>query len=135
MVASIGSTTLQIAPKNSTFQIRDTNVGHVNDSGSVSSILSGTLAKAVIKKASLVLLTNAPAKDIKIVANEPIPVINVMQTSVASNDWWVEDAEFVVVCDGLQSLIGRNWFDALVKSVTQTPKPNEGSLINNITTQ
>ena len=87
MVSSIGSTTLQIAPENSTFQIRYTNVGHVIDSGSVSSILSGTLAKAVIKKASLVLLTNAPTKDIKIVANETIPVINVMQTSVASNDW------------------------------------------------
>ena len=40
-------------------------------------------------------------------ANEPIPIIGMMQTSLDINGWRIEDAEFVVVKYGLKPLIGR----------------------------
>ena len=46
-------------------------------------------------------------------ANEPIPVIGMMQTPVESNDWRIGDAEVVVFRDGLKALIGEDLFDAL----------------------
>ena len=58
-----------------------------------------------------------------------------IQAPIASNGWRIEDAEFVVVRDGLKPLIGRDLFDALGISVTQTPNSNEGSMVNAITPQ
>ena len=43
-----------------------------------------------------------------------------MQTPVESNGWRIEEAEFVVVRDGLKSLKGRYLFDAVGISVNQT---------------
>ena len=58
-----------------------------------------------------------------------------MQTSVESNDCGIEDAEFIVVKDGLKPIIGRDFFEALGISITQTLNSDEGSIIKNITTQ
>ena len=58
-----------------------------------------------------------------------------MQTRVESTGWRTEDAEFVVVRDGLKPPIGRDVFDALGISVTQIPNSDTGSMIDNITTQ
>ena len=58
-----------------------------------------------------------------------------IQAPIASKGWRIEDAEFVVVRDGLKPLIGRDLFDALGISVTQTPNSNEGSMVNAITPQ
>ena len=57
-----------------------------------------------------------------------------IQAPIASNGWRLEEAEFVVVRDGLKPLVGRDLFDALETSVTQTPK-YEGSMVNTITSQ
>ena len=66
---------------------------------------------------------------------EPIPVFGTIQTPVQSNIWQIEDAEFIVVTDGLTPLIGRDLFDSLGISVTETLNSVEGSTINIITTQ
>ena len=58
-----------------------------------------------------------------------------MQTPVESNCWQTEDAEFVVVRDGLKQLIGRDQFEALGISLTQTLHFVERSMINTIITQ
>ena len=42
-----------------------------------------------------------------------------IQAPIASNGWRIEDADFVVVRDGLNPLIGRDLFDALGISVTK----------------
>ena len=57
-----------------------------------------------------------------------------IQAPIESNGWRLEEAEFVVVRDGLKPLVGRDLFDALGVSVTQIPK-NEGSMVNTITSQ
>ena len=57
-----------------------------------------------------------------------------IQAPIASNGWRLEEAEFVVVRDGLKPLVGRDLFDALGISVTQIPK-HEGSMVNTITSQ
>ena len=58
-----------------------------------------------------------------------------IQTPVESNDWRIDDAEFALVRDSLKPLIGRDLFDALGISVTQTLNSIEGNMINNITIQ
>ena len=67
-------------------------------------------------------------KELKIFAIEPFPVIVVMQTSV-------DDAEFVLVGDGLKPLLSLDWFNELGISVIYALNPIEDSMINNITTQ
>ena len=58
-----------------------------------------------------------------------------MQAPIESNGWRIEDAEFVVVKDGLKPLIGRDLFEVLGISITPTLCSNEGSMVNTINTQ
>ena len=80
-------------------------------------------------------MMTVPPRELKTFANEPIKVMGMIQTPIASNGWRIEDAEFVVVRDGLKPLLGRDLFDALGISVTQTPNSIEGSMVNAITPQ
>ena len=75
------------------------------------------------------------AKYLKTFANEPIPLIVMIQIAVAYNCWQIEDAEFVVVRDGLKTFIGRNFCDGPGISLSKTLNHNDESTINNITTQ
>ena len=76
----------------------------------------------------------APSEELKTFSNEPINVTGMLQAPIASNGWGLEEAEFVVVRDGLKPLVGEDLFDALGISVTQIPK-KEGSMVNTITSQ
>ena len=136
MVAIIASNSIQIEPKNTTLQIGNTQVGLLIDSGSVCSILTESLAAEIVDNSPLArwLMTTSP-QELKTFASEPINVMGMIQAPIASNGWRIEDAEFVVVGDGLKPLIGRDLFDALGISVTQTPNSNEGSMVNAITSQ
>ena len=136
MVASIASNTIQIEPKKTTLQIGNTQVGLLVDSGSVCSILNESLATEVVNHSTLARwLTTAPAQEHKTFANEPIPVIGMMQAPIEGNGWWIEDAEFVGVKDGVKPLIGRELFEALGISITQALSSNEGTMVNTITIQ
>ena len=136
MVASIASNTIQIDPKNTTLQIGNTQVGLLVVSSSVCSILNESVATEVVNNSTLARwLTTAPAQELKTFANEPMPVIGMMQALIDCNGWRIEDAEFVVVKDGLKPLIGRDLFEALGISIIQTLSSNEGSMVNTITTQ
>ena len=95
--------------KNTILQIGNTQVGLLIDSSIVCSILNESLATEVVNNSTLARwLTTAPALELKTFANEPIPVIGMMQAPIESKGWRIEDAEFVVVKDGLKSLIGRD---------------------------
>ena len=96
------------------------------------SILNESLATEIINNSTL---ATAPAQEIKAIANEPIPIIQMMQTPVESNGWRIEDADFVIVRDGLKPLIGRDLFEVLGISITLTLSSDEGSMVNTITTQ
>ena len=81
---------------------------------SVCTTLNESPATEVINKSTLSRwLTTAPSQESKTFANEPIPVIGMMQTPVESNGWRIEDAELVVVRDVLKPLIGRDLLEAL----------------------
>ena len=137
MVASIANTTVQIEPKNTILQIGNTQVALLIDSGSVCSILNESLAVKVINNSTPARwVTTAPAQEqLLTFANAPIPVIGMMQTPEEKNGWRIEDAEFVVFRDGLKPLIGRDLFEVLKISITQTLCSDEGSMVNIITTQ
>ena len=136
LVASVTSHTLQFEPKNTTLQIGNTKVGLLIVSGSVCSILNESLATEVIKYTTLAeWLTKVPPRGLKTFANEPIPLIGIMQTPVESNGWRIEDAKVVVVKDGLKPIIGRNLLEALGIAITLSLNSYEGSMINKINTQ
>ena len=136
MVARIASNTIQIKPKNTTLQIGNTKVGLLIDPDSVCSILNESLATEVVNNSTLATwLTTALAQELNTFANEPIPVNGMMQAPIESNGWRIEDAQFVVVKDGLKPLIGRDLFEVLGVSITQTLCSNEGSMVNTITSQ
>ena len=136
MVASITSNAIQIEPKNTTLQIGNTQVGLLIDSGSVCSILNESLAREIVDNSiSARWLTTATAQELKTFANETITITGMIQAPIQSCGWLIEDAEFVVVKDGLKPLIGRDLFEALGFSITQTVCSNEGSMVNTITTQ
>ena len=133
MVASIASNAIQIAPKNTIFQIGNTQVRLLSDSGSVCSILPESLAAEILENSPLARwLMIAPPTELKTFSNEPINMTGMIQATIASNGWRLKEAEFVVVRDGLKPLIGRDLFDGI--SVTQTPK-YEGSMVNTTTSQ
>ena len=135
MVASIASNAIQIEPKNTILQIGNTHVGLLIDSGSVCSNLPKSLASEIVEYSPLARwLMIAPPQEFKTFSNEPINVIGMIQAPIASYGWRLEEAEFVVVRDGLKPLVGRDLFDALGISVTQIPK-QEGSMVNTITSQ
>ena len=99
------------------------------------SILPESLASEIVENSPLARwLMIAPPQELKTFSNEPINVIGMIQAPIASNGWRLEEAEFVVVRDGLKPLVGRDLFDALGISVTQIPK-QEGSMVNTITSQ
>ena len=134
MVARIASNSIQIEPKNTTLKIRNTQVGLLIDTGSVCSILTESLAAEIVDNSPLARwLMTTPPQELKTYANEPINVMGMIQATIASKEWRIENTEFVVVRDGLKPLIGRDLFDALGISVTQTPNSNEGSMVNAIT--
>ena len=137
MVASIARNLIQIElKKKTTLQIGNTKVGIPIDSGSVCSILNECLAMEAVNNSTLAKwLTTAPAQELKTFANEPKPVIGMMQAPIVSNGWRIEDAEFVVVKDGLKPLIGRDLFEVSGVAVTQTLCSVEGSMVNTITNQ
>ena len=57
-----------------------------------------------------------------------------MQMPVENNGWRIDGAEFFVVRDGLQPLIGRDLLEALGISVAQSLNSVEHSMINKIAT-
>ena len=136
MVASIASNSIQMEPKNTTLQIGNSQVGLLIDSGSVCSVLNESLATEIVDNSTFARWpTTAPVQELKKFANEPITVIGMIQAPIESNGWRIEDAEFVVVKDGLKPLIGRDLFEAIGISITQALCSNEGSMVNTITTQ
>ena len=130
IVASIACNSIQIEPKNTTLKIGNTHVGLLIDSGSVRSILNESLASEIVDKSTLAhWMMTAPTQEPKTFANEPINVMGMIQAPIASNGWRFEDAEFVVVKDGLKPLLGRDLFEALGISVNQTPYSYEVSMV------
>ena len=100
------------------------------------SILNESLASEIVENSTLAhWMMTAPTQELKTFANEPINVMEMIQAPIASNGWRIEDAEFVVLKDGLKPLPGRDLFEALGISVTQTPYSYERSTVINVTIQ
>ena len=107
MLTRIASNTVQIEPKNMILPIGNTKVGTLIESGNVCKILNESLATEVINHFTFAQwLTTATAHELKTFANETIPVIGMVQATIESNGWRIEDAEFTVVRDALKPSIG-----------------------------
>ena len=100
------------------------------------SILNESLAIEVVNNSRHARwLTTVPAQELKTFANEPMPILEMIQTQLERNFWWIEGAEFVVVKEGLKPLLGKDLFKVLGISITQTFCSDEVSMVNTISTQ
>ena len=96
--------------------------------------MNESLALEIVDNSTLAQwMMTAPTQKLKTFANEPINVMGMIQAPIASNGWRID--ELVVVKDGLKPLLGRDLFEALAISVTQTPYSYEDSMVNNVTIQ
>ena len=68
---------------------------------------------------------------IRTFSNEPIHIEGKIQSLITSNGWTSNSANFTVVANGLNSLIGRELFDNLSLSVTQSSSV-QGNQVNTI---
>ena len=68
---------------------------------------------------------------IRTFSNEPIHIEGKIQTTITSNGWTLNSANFTVVANGLNSLIGRDLFDNLSLAVSQSSSV-QGNQVNTI---
>ena len=102
------------------------------DSGSACSILNRSLASQVAQSSPRAFWVNETVSpQLRTFWNEPIQTKRKIQPPITSKDWTCEVARFMVVADGLKSLIDRDLFDKLGLAVTQSTSQN-GNRVNNI---
>ena len=128
-VSSVDSTT-PIEAINLPVVVGKTATNVLVDSGSVCRIINGTLANSIISQdCNLKWIREAAPKQLKTFYNELIQTLDILQTSIQSNNWYANPIEIHVVTDGHRSLLGRDLFPALGLSIQQ---PNSPKTVNQI---
>ena len=104
------------------------------DSGSAISLITKTLANQILRiTQSAKWITKREKKDIKTFFNDPIQVLDYLETTVAYKICIDREANLTVVEDGHKIFIGRDLFTSLgLAVVTQQQQPDNGKCVNNI---
>ena len=115
-VSSVDSTTT-IEAINLLVVLGNTATNVLVDSGSVCRIINETLANSSISQDSnLKWIREAAPKQLKTCYNELIQTLDILQTSIQSNNWYANPIEIQVVTDG-------HLFPALGISIQQSNSP------------
>ena len=94
------------------------------DSGSVSTIITETMANSIISQDSnSKWIREAARKQLKTFSNELIQKLGILQTFNQSNNWYANPIEIQVAIDGHRSLLDRDLFPALGLSIQQSNSP------------
>ena len=130
-VAVIENAVEKVEPLNMPIKIGKISVTLLVDSGSACSNLNRSLASQVVQSSPCIFWFSEKAStQLRTFSNEPIQVEGKIQSSITSNGWTCDSATFIVVADGLKSLIGRDLFDQLGLAVTQSTS-HKGNCVNN----
>ena len=130
MVGLIQKDIAKVEPLNKPIKIINISTTLLVDSGGAWSILNQSLVSQLVKSSPLDFwVRNNASPQLRTFLNEPILIEGKIQTPVPSNDWTARSASFMVVADGLKSLIGWDLFDQLGKAVTQS-SPDSRNQVN-----
>ena len=110
----------EVEPMNVNICIGNTGRKALVDSGSVCTIISKSLANAVVSDCKESFWVQSPEmQELIIFSNDLIKTLRVIKACVC-NDWVATDVNVTVVEDGHRPIIGRDLFSQLGLSLTQT---------------
>ena len=114
MVTLIENDIAKIEPLNMPVKIGNISTTLLVDSGSTCSILNRSLVSQVVKSSPhAAWIHEKVSPQQRTFSSEPIHIEGKIQTPITSNGWKSNSATFIVVADGLKSLIGEDLFDHL----------------------
>ena len=131
-VALIVNDIAKIEPLNMPIKIGNISISLLVDSENACIILNPSLVTEVVKSIPhVVWFHEKVSPQLKTFSNDPIHIEGKIQTPITSHGWTSNSAIFVVVVDGLKSLIGRDLLGYLGLAVTQSFS-EQGNQVNTI---
>ena len=119
-----------LALKNLSLKIGNTNCDLLLDSGSGCTIINIPLAREIMLNCAQSQWSEKRPLELKSFSNDIVQPLGTLKTPVKSNDWSIEKAKITVVADGFRPILGRDLFDQLGITISQKPCPQ--TEVNNI---
>ena len=120
----------QVALKNMTITIGNTDCDLLLDSGSGFTIINMSLAKEIMYNCPQSQWSEKKPLELKSFSNDIVKPLGTLKTPVRCKDWKIPKAKITVVADGFRPILGRDLFDQLGIIISQKPCPNVE--VNNI---
>ena len=115
---------LQVALKNMTITIGNTDCDLFLDSGCGCPIINMSLAKEIMYNCPQSQWSEKKPLGLKSFSNDIVKTLGTLKTPVQCNDWKIQKTKITVVADGFLPILGRDLFDQLGIIISQKPCPN-----------
>ena len=119
-----------LALKNLSLTIGNTNCDLLLDSGSGCTIINMSLAREIMLNCAQSQWSEKRLLELKSFSNDIVQPLGNLKTPVKFNDWSIQKAKITVVADGFRPILGRDLFDQLGITISQKPCPQ--TEVNNI---
>ena len=119
-----------IALKNLSLTIGNTNCDLLLDSGSGCTIINMSLAREIMFNCAQSKWSEKKPLELKSFSNDIVQPLGTLKTPVKCHDWNIQKAKITVVADGFRPILGRDLFDQLGIKISQKPCPK--TEVNNI---
>ena len=119
-----------LALKNLSLTIGNTNCDLLLDSGSGCTIINMSLAREIMLNSAQSQWSEKKLLELKSFSNDIVQPLGTLKTPVKCNDWSIQKAKITVVADGFRPILGRDLFDQLGITISQKPYPQ--TEVNNI---
>ena len=93
----------------------------VLDSGSGCTIMNMSLTKEIMFNCIQAQWSEKKPLELKSFSNDIVETLGTLRTPVRCNDWKIQKAKILVVADGFRPIFGRDFFDQLGITISQTP--------------
>ena len=127
-VENMSSTNLAL--KNLSLTIGNTNCDLLLDSGSGCTIINMSLAREIMFNCAQSQWSEKKPLELKSFSNDIVQPVGTLKTPVNCNDWSIQKAKITAVADGFRPILGRDLFDQLGITISQKPCPQ--TEVNNI---
>ena len=119
-----------LALKNLSLTIGNTNCHLLLDSGSGCTIINISLAREIMLNCAQSQRSEKRPLELKSFSNDIVQPLGTLKTPVKCDDWSIQKAKITVVADGFRPILGRDLFDQLGITISQKPCPQ--TEVNNI---
>ena len=119
-----------LALKNLSLTIGNTNCDLILDSGSGCTIINMSLAREIMLNCAQSQWSEKKPLELKSFSNDIVQPLGTLKTPVKCNDWSLQKAKITVVADVFRPILGRDLFDQLGITISQKACPQKE--VNNI---